>query len=154
MYNENVAVADLDGDGYREIIGAHRHALYHRPRPTTATSSPASPIYGAGKVWSQVGVHVDHAVDLRGYANCGSEHRPNFADSAPAIGDMDGDGTPEIVVVGNVYNCARRPLREPLPAAVGSSKRTARAGRRRLRLDRHPDARAPGSGPQLARTTT
>jgi tetratricopeptide (TPR) repeat protein len=33
------------------------------------------------KVWSQVGVHVDQVADLRGYANCGTEHRPNFANS-------------------------------------------------------------------------
>ena len=66
---------------------------------------PVSPIY-KGKVWSAVGVHVDQAADLRGYANCGTEHRPNFANSAPAIADVDGDGTSEIVVVGDVYNCA------------------------------------------------
>jgi hypothetical protein len=60
-------------------------------------------------VWSQVGVHVDHAVDVRGYAHCGVEHRPNFADSAPIVADVDGDGTPEMVVVGNVYNCGTSP---------------------------------------------
>jgi hypothetical protein len=52
---------------------------------------------------------VDHQVDLRGYANCGVEHRPNFADSAPIIGDVNGDGTAEIIVVGNVYNCGTNP---------------------------------------------
>jgi hypothetical protein len=65
---------------------------------------PASSIYG-NKAWGKVGVHVDHAVDLRGYANCGTEHRPNFANSAPAISDVNGDNTLEIVVVGDVYNC-------------------------------------------------
>ena len=35
-------------------------------------------------------------MDLRGYANCGTEHRPNFANSAPSIADIDGDGTLEI----------------------------------------------------------
>jgi hypothetical protein len=52
---------------------------------------------------------VDHQVDLRGWANCGSEHRPNFAHSAPAIADVDGDGTREAIVVGNVYNCGTTP---------------------------------------------
>jgi hypothetical protein len=57
-------------------------------------------------------VHVDDAVDLRGYAECGVEHRPNFANSAPVIADLNGDGVREIVVVGNVYNCERRsPIR-------------------------------------------
>lgn len=104
MYNQNVAVADLDGDGDAEIIAPtdthYITALDHR-----GGQLPVSPIYGAGKVWSQVGVHVDHPVDLRGYANCGTEHRPNFANTAPVIADMDGDGTREIIIVGDVYNC-------------------------------------------------
>jgi hypothetical protein len=61
------------------------------------------------KVWSQVGVHVDHLVDLRGYADCGVEHRPNFADSPPVIADLDHNGQPEVIVVGNVYNCGANP---------------------------------------------
>lgn len=105
MYNENVAVADLDGDGYKEIIGpTDTHYITGLARD--GSQLPANPLYGAGKVWSQVGVHVDQAADLRGYANCGLEHRPNFANSAPAIADVNGDGVLEIVVVGNVYNCA------------------------------------------------
>ncbi len=105
MYNENVAVADLNNDGYKEIIGpTDTHYLTALDR--NGNQLAANAIYGAGKVWSQVGVHVDHAVDLRGYANCGLEHRPNFANSAPAIGDLNGDGVPEIVVPGDVYDCA------------------------------------------------
>ena len=68
-------------------------------------------------------MHVDHAVDLRGYANCGTEHRPNFANSSPAIADLDGDGTPEIVVVGNVYDCVDEPVRRASTRCRGSSVR-------------------------------
>lgn len=105
MYNENVTVADLNGDGYKEIIGP-TDTHYITALDRNGNQLPANPIYGANKVWSQVGVHVDHAVDLRGYANCGSEHRPNFANSAPAIADLNGDGAQEIIVVGDVYDCA------------------------------------------------
>lgn len=110
MYNQNVAVADLDDDGDAEVIGP-TDTHYITALDHTGAQLPANPRYGAGKVWSQVGVHVSDAVDLRGYANCGSEHRPNFADSAPVIADLDGDGTREIVVVGNVYDCAADPYR-------------------------------------------
>ena len=110
MYNNNIAIADLDGDGDKELIGP-TDTHYITAVDHQGNQLPASPIYGAGKVWRQVGVHVDHAVDLRGYANCGVEHRPNFADSAPAIGDLNGDGTPEIVVVGNVYDCDANPYK-------------------------------------------
>src|SRR5439155_1120466 len=54
-------------------------------------------------------VHVDNAVDLRGFAYCGVDHRPNFQDSAPVVADVDGDGIPELIVVGNVYNCGTTP---------------------------------------------
>jgi uncharacterized repeat protein (TIGR01451 family) len=54
-------------------------------------------------------VHVDHTVDLRGYAHCGAEHRPNFAHSAPIVVDVNADGVLEAVIVGNVYNCGTDP---------------------------------------------
>jgi hypothetical protein len=105
LFNENVAIADLDGDGDQELVNP-TDTHYVTALDHAGSQLPASPRYGAGKVWSQVGVHVDDAVDLRGWAECGVEHRPNFADSAPAVGDLDGDGTPEIVIVGNVYDCS------------------------------------------------
>lgn len=113
MYNENVAVADVTGDGFKDVIGP-TDTHYITALDRNGNQLPASAQYNninpkGAKVWSQVGVHVDNAVDLRGYANCGAEHRPNFADSAPAIADLDGDGTREIVVVGNIYNCGVDP---------------------------------------------
>ena len=108
MYNENVAVADMNGDGFKEVFGP-TDTHYITALDRGGNQLPASAVYGAGKVWSQVGVHVSHAVDLRGYANCGVEHRPNFADSAPIVADLNADGTPEMVVVGNVYNCGTAP---------------------------------------------
>ena len=108
MYNENVAVADMNGDGFKEIFGP-TDTHYITALDRGGNQLPASAIYGAGKVWSEVGVHVDNAVDLRGYANCGVEHRPNFADSAPIVADVNGDGVPELIVVGNVYNCGTDP---------------------------------------------
>lgn len=105
MYNENVTVADLNNDGFKEIIGpTDTHYITALDRNGNQLS--VNSIYSPRTVWSQVGVHVDQAADLRGYANCGTEHRPNFANSAPAIADVDGNGTLEIVVVGDVYNCA------------------------------------------------
>ena len=113
MYNENVTVADMNGDGLKEILGpTDTHYITGLDRngnqlPTSAiynNSSPQGP-----KIWRQVGVHVDHSVDLVGYANCGVEHRPNWANSAPVTADLNGDGVPEWIVVGNVYNCGTNP---------------------------------------------
>jgi hypothetical protein len=107
-YNQNLAAGDLDGDGDLEVA-ASSDVHYLAAFEDDGTPLPASSIYGAGKDWSEVGVHYDHAVDLRGYANCAAgpplEPRPNFADAAPAIGDLDGNGSNEIVIVGSFYDC-------------------------------------------------
>ena len=108
MYNQNVTVADLDGNGTREVIGP-TDTHYITALTNLGWQLPVNPVYSGRQFWSEVGVHVDHAVDVRGYANCGVEHRPNFADSAPVIADVNGDGVAEIVVVGNVYNCGTDP---------------------------------------------
>src|SRR5437773_4960150 len=113
MYNENVTVADMNGDGLKEILGpTDTHYITGLDRngnqlPTNAiynNSNPPGP-----KIWRQVGVHVDHFVDLIGYANCGVQHRPNWANSAPVTADVNGDGVPEWIAVGNVYNCGTNP---------------------------------------------
>lgn len=113
MYNQNMAVGDVNNDGYKEIIGptdTHYITALDRGGNQLSTNAMYNTFNPAGpKVWSQVGVHVDHFVDLRGYANCGTEHRPNFADSAPVIADVDNNGSREIIVVGNVYNCDTNP---------------------------------------------
>jgi Calx-beta domain-containing protein/VCBS repeat protein len=109
MYNENLTVADLNGDGLKEIFAptdTHYITALHPNGDQILTHPMYDHLGNPGPTpWSRVGVHVDHAVDLVGFANCGTQHRPNFANSAPAIGDLDGDGTREIVVPGDVYNC-------------------------------------------------
>ncbi len=112
-YNENIGVGDLDGDGRGEIIGPS-DVHYITAYEDDGAQIRANIMYGTNpdgtnKFWSRVGVHVDHAVDLRGYANCGVEHRPNFANTAPIVVDVNGDGVLEVVVVGNVYNCGTDP---------------------------------------------
>ena len=112
-FNQNIAAGDMDGDGTAEIIGSN-DTHYTAAFFPDGSQIPASTIYGTlpgglAKPWSRVGMHVDHAVDLRGYAICGVEHRPNFAHSPPTMADLDGNGVLEIVLVGNVYNCATNP---------------------------------------------
>lgn len=116
-YNQNVGLADLDGDARLEIVGPNDT---HYVAAFRADGSPlrANPLYGLiggqPKVWARVGFHYSHEVDLRGYANCQAgqeplEPRPNFADSAPGFADMDGDGVKEIVIIGNQYDCRADP---------------------------------------------
>jgi len=111
-FNENVGVADVDGDGRGEIIGpndTHYVAAFNDDGTPLRASSIYGTVGGQNKPWARVGLHVSHQVDLRGYANCGVEHRPNMAGSAPTIADVNGDGSLEIIIVGNVYNCGTNP---------------------------------------------
>ena len=105
MYNENVAVADMNGDGFKEVF-APTDTHYITALDRNGNQLGVNALYAPRTVWSAVGVHVDQAADLVGYADCGTQHRPNFANSAPVVADVDGDGTKELIVVGDVYNCA------------------------------------------------
>ncbi|PID84793.1 MAG: hypothetical protein CSB13_11300 [Chloroflexi bacterium] len=107
VFNDNATVGDIDNDGTAEIVvpsDVHYIAAYE----SNGVQIQANAIYGSKK-WGAVGVHVDHAVDLRGWAHCGTEHRPNFAHTPAAIVDVNGDGVNEVVAMGNVYNCGTSP---------------------------------------------
>ncbi|MGC9396547.1 MAG: FG-GAP-like repeat-containing protein [Anaerolineae bacterium] len=107
VFNDNATVGDLDGDGQGEIVvpsDVHYICAYE----ANGAHIPANAIYG-DKAWGRVGVHVDHWVDLRGYAHCGTEHRPNFAHTPANMVDVNGDGVLEVVAMGNVYNCGTSP---------------------------------------------
>ena len=114
MYNENLAVADVDGDGFPEIF-APTDTHYVTAIDRNGNELRADAMYGTSgsgsgpKYWAEVGVNVDQAADLRGYTECDTERRPNFASSAPAIADVDGDRVPELVLPGNVYDCSTDP---------------------------------------------
>ncbi|MCL4869538.1 MAG: VCBS repeat-containing protein [Anaerolineae bacterium] len=105
MYNQNIAIADMNGNGVKEIF-APTDTHYITALDDHGNQLTVNPIFTGRQYWSQVGVHVDHVADVRGYANCGTEHRPNFANAAPAIADVNNDGILELIVVGDVYNCA------------------------------------------------
>jgi hypothetical protein len=110
IYNTNLAVGNLDADDYPDIV-APTDTHYTTVLDRAGGQMRANPMYGMSsdgnprKTWAEVGVHVDQAADLRGYAKCGIEHRPNFALAAAVIADVDGNGVAELVLPGNVYNC-------------------------------------------------
>jgi len=107
VFNDNATVGDLDGDGVAEIV-VPSDVHYINAYESDGVQIPAHPMYG-DKGWGKVGVHVSHEVDVRGYAHCGEEHRPNFAHTPATMDDVNGDGKMEVVALGNVYNCGTSP---------------------------------------------
>lgn len=108
VFNDNAAIADLDNDGLAEIVvpsDVHYICAYD----TDGVQLPANPIYG-DKSWGKVGIWESPAIELQGWGAYDGpreeRYRTNFAHGAAAISDVDGDGTLEIVVTGNVYDCA------------------------------------------------
>ena len=108
IYNDNIAIADLNGAGRPQIF-VPSDVHYMMAFNADGSQVAANLLFGnPAKVWSQVGVYVDQAYDIQGYGPCGSVSptlRPNFNSSAPAVGDVNGDGKLELAVVGDVYDC-------------------------------------------------
>ena len=76
---------------------------------SNGTPLAANPGVYPGKIWGQVGIWENLEVEKRGWGACNGvraeSYRANFADGPAVVADMDGDGTREVVVVGNMYDC-------------------------------------------------
>src|SRR5207245_3070967 len=61
MWNQNVAVADMNGDGFKELFvpGGHYINAFDR----NGNQLTVNPIFAPRQFWSEVGIHVDQAVD-------------------------------------------------------------------------------------------
>jgi len=107
VYNDNASAADLDGDNIAEII-VPSDVHYINAYNPDGSHMPANAIYGS-KNWGQVGIWESLNTELRGWGYCdgnrAESYRTNFADGPADIVDINGDGTMEVVVTGNVYDC-------------------------------------------------
>ena len=107
VFNDNVAISDLDGDGTGEIIvpsDVHYICAYE----PDGTQIPAHSMYG-DKTWGEVGIWESLEIELRGWGKCNGvreeSYRTNFCHSPAVIADVNQDGTVEVVATGNVYDC-------------------------------------------------
>ncbi len=107
VFNDNAYAGDLDNDGIAEIVvpSDMHYICAYRP---DGVQVPANAMYGS-KQWGAVGVWESLETELQGSGDCSStrneRYRANFAHGASVIADVNGDGTQEVVAVGNMYDC-------------------------------------------------
>lgn len=108
VYNDNIAVAELDGDDELEIVVPSdiTYACSYQP---DGSQRLAHPLYG-GKTWCETGVWESYATELRGWGLCNGvrveSYRTNFAHGPATVADLDANGSPEVVVTGRTYDCS------------------------------------------------
>ncbi len=109
VFNDNAWVADLTGDGSKDIIvpsDVHYICGYRHNGVQLAGHSQ----YG-GKGWGKIGLWESPATELRGWGDCSStraeRYRTNLAHGAAVVEDVDNDGAMEVIATGNMYDCAK-----------------------------------------------
>jgi hypothetical protein len=94
-YNQNIGIADLDGNGTKDIVCTydicHIGAFY-----ANGESFLANAMF-TGKYVSSVPMFHDIALAIQGWGADGND-RDEFTDSPPVFADMDNDGLPEIIL--------------------------------------------------------
>jgi hypothetical protein len=106
-YDQNVALGDLDGDGIADILAPQDNAyvsLHHG----SGLAFDAAAIFRGKKKFMGVRFLLDYALAQQGYADDeDTANQAHFTNTAPAITDVDGDGTNELVMLSSVQNAAQ-----------------------------------------------
>ncbi len=106
-YDQNLALGDVNGDRVPDIFATQDNA-YLSLHDGTGRAFDAAPIFEDRTKFLGVRFLHDYALAQMGWApDEATANQAHFTNSAPAIADIDGDGTNELVVLGSVQNAAQ-----------------------------------------------
>jgi len=115
LYNDNIGMGDLDGDGSLEVSvpsDTITICTYDPDGSQLMTNSIYHDQPGHDMdYWGEVPAYVDLQYEIRGWGPCYDEPtaRANFANGPANIVDLNGDGINEMVAIGNVHDCNTSP---------------------------------------------
>ena len=104
-FDQNVGLGDLDRDGVADIVVPQDNAYVGIYRGTgelfdTHADLPSAKVLGVRYLH-------DLALSQQGYPDRDSDLQAHFTNTAPAIADIDGDGSYEVIMLGSVQNAAQ-----------------------------------------------
>jgi uncharacterized repeat protein (TIGR01451 family) len=115
LYNDNIGLGDLDGDGKLELVIPSDTITIAAYRPDGSQLSTNTLYHGHPghdmDFWAEVPAYVDLQYEIQGYGPCYDQPtaRANFAVGPANIVDLNGDGANEAVAIGNVHDCHTSP---------------------------------------------
>ena len=98
-YNQNVGMADLNGDGKTDMLIGYDTAyvgVFHQSGAPFA----ADPLTFLRPFFPGIPAFHDYTLAKKGFGPDGEE-RSEFTDSPPVVADLDGDGKRELILVGD-----------------------------------------------------
>ena len=106
-FDQSLALGDVDRDGKLDVFVAQDNAYLGLYQGDGRAFDAADIFTGATK-WPGIRFYLDYAQSQAGWTpDEENVEQAHFTNSAPAIADLDGDGTHELIVLGSVQNAAQ-----------------------------------------------
>ncbi|OQX99936.1 MAG: hypothetical protein B6I20_09480 [Bacteroidetes bacterium 4572_117] len=106
-FDQNIALGDVNNDGVDDIFATQDNA-YLSLHEGNGRAFDSNPIFEIPVKFNGIRFLHDYSRSKIGWSDNESvDNQAHFTNSAPAIADIDGDGTNELIVLASVQNAAQ-----------------------------------------------